>query len=119
MRLVYLILGLVFLVIGIVGVVTPLLPTTPFLLLAAFFFARSSEKIHNWIMTHPRLGPPILDWQTRGVIRRRAKVMATVLIIANLSFPVLIITSVAPWVKFTSGIAGGLVLLFLWTRPDQ
>ena len=62
---------------GAVGIVLPLLPTTPFLLLAAFCFARSSERLHDWLINHPTFGPPILDWRDRGAIGRKAKILAT------------------------------------------
>lgn len=59
--------------IGALGVVTPLLPTTPFVLLAAFAFARSSDNWHNWSMNHRSFGPMIRDWRAQGAISRRAK----------------------------------------------
>lgn len=58
-RALWLTLGLVSTACGVAGVVLPLVPTTPFLLLAAYAFARSSPRLHNWIMMHPRLGLPI------------------------------------------------------------
>jgi hypothetical protein len=68
--------GLLCLGAGIIGIVLPLLPTTPFLLLAAFCFARGSQRLHDWLVHHPRLGPPIRDWQRHGAISRRAKQLA-------------------------------------------
>jgi len=47
---------------GILGIVLPLLPTTPFMLLAAALFARSSPRFHRWLLAHPWFGPPIEDW---------------------------------------------------------
>lgn len=63
MRPVYFLLGMISLTAGIVGVVLPLIPTTGPLLLAAFFFARSSNRFHDWLITHPRFGPLITDFR--------------------------------------------------------
>ncbi len=81
-RFFWLIGGFLSLAAGIVGIVLPLLPTTPFLLLAAYCFARGSQRLHDWLVNHPRLGPPIRDWQAHGAISRRAKQMAMVAIVA-------------------------------------
>lgn len=82
----YLVLGIVFLVIGIVGVFLPVLPTTPFLLLAAYFFSKSSEKLHAWLMDHKTFGKPLRDWQQHRVIGVRAKVLAVSTILIGMVF---------------------------------
>ncbi len=76
MRPVWLAVGSGFLSLGLVGVVLPVVPTTPFLLIAAACFARSSPRLHGWLLDHPLFGPPIRDWQAHGAIRPRAKAMA-------------------------------------------
>ena len=58
MRVIWAALGILCVGIGLLGVVLPLLPTVPFMLLAAFFFARSSERLHVWLITHPTFGGP-------------------------------------------------------------
>jgi len=70
--------------IGALGVVTPLLPTTPFVLLAAFAFARSSDNWHAWLVNHAVFGPMIKDWRTYGAISRRAKAAAVLAMAATL-----------------------------------
>ncbi len=75
-RTLWLCLGFTATGLGLVGVVLPLLPTTVFLILAAFAFARSSPRLHAWLIGHPRLGPAIVDWQTHGSINRNAKAAA-------------------------------------------
>ena len=82
-RTLYLVLGWFFVALGIVGAFLPLLPTTPFLLLAIWFFARSSPKMEAWLFNHPRFGPPLRDWRDERAIPRRAKIMAVSLIAAS------------------------------------
>lgn len=76
MRIIWAVCGGGALVLAIVGIVLPLLPTTPFLLLAAFAFARSSPRLEAWLLHHPRLGPPIRNWQEQGAIGRKTKRVA-------------------------------------------
>lgn len=76
MRPIYFALGMVFLGIGVAGVVLPLVPTTGPLILAAFFFARSSERFYTWLIEHPRLGPIIADFRAGRGIPTGTKVWA-------------------------------------------
>lgn len=67
---------------GIIGAFLPLLPTVPFLLLAAYFFSKGSETWHQWLYNHKKFGPLLTDWHRRGAIPRDAKIKA-VLVIAS------------------------------------
>ena len=77
MRAVWFVIGSTALGLGAVGVALPLLPTTPFLLLAAFAFARSSDRWHAWLLNHRVFGPIIENWRRHGAIGRRTKVVST------------------------------------------
>lgn len=117
-RILFVVFGWFFVALGIIGILLPLVPTTPFLLLAAFCFSKGSERIHNWILNHRFLGPPIKDWQQFGVIRKRAKLMATFLITLFLGYPILFV-SVHWGVKvFLMGL-GVSLLLFINSRPSE
>ncbi|WP_246040475.1 YbaN family protein [Roseovarius arcticus] len=76
MRTLWVCVGSVALALGAVGVILPLLPTTPFILLAAFAFARGSPKLRAWLVGNRAFGPIITDWEARGVIAPRYKAMA-------------------------------------------
>lgn len=88
-RLAWLAVGIVALTLGALGVVLPLLPTTPFVLVAAFAFAQSSERLHAWLVNHNIFGELIANWRRYGAISRTTKVasvlsMATVLAVSLL-----------------------------------
>ncbi|GAB5429504.1 MAG: YbaN family protein [Devosia indica] len=76
MRPIYLLLGLAMTGLGIVGAFLPLLPTTPLLILATWFFARSSPRLERWLLEHPRFGGLLRAWRDQGAIPRRAKILA-------------------------------------------
>jgi uncharacterized protein len=84
-QLLWVTIGLVATVCGVAGAILPLVPTTPFLLLAGYAFARSSPRLHAWLITHPRLGPPIRDWNSHGAINGRAKIAAIIVMAASMA----------------------------------
>ncbi len=75
-RTVYLVAGLGFVGLGFVGLFLPVLPTTPFLILAVGCFSRSSERLETWLLDHPTFGPTLRGWRERGAIPVRAKLAA-------------------------------------------
>lgn len=107
--------GCLALLLGIAGIALPLLPTVPFLLLAAFCFARSSRRLHRWLVDHPRFGPPIREWQRHGAISIRAKRLATLSIGAV--FALSIVMALPPALLIVQALVLACVLLFIWTRP--
>lgn len=115
-RFLWLLLGLASTGCGIAGIVLPLVPTTPFLLLAAYAFARSSPRLHAWLLAHPRLGPPIVGWQRHGAIGRRAKIAAAGLMAGSLAI------TVAAGVHWSVVLVQAAVLAcvasFVLSRPD-
>ena len=116
MRTLWFISGWVCVAIGAIGIVLPLLPTVPLLLLAAICFAKSSDAAHNWLITHRIFGPPIQNWQAHGAINRRAKLMASGCIL--LAFGISIALGVAWWALLLQAIVLLCVSIFIWTRPE-
>ncbi len=116
MRFVWASLGLLSVACGVIGVFLPLVPTVPFMLLAAFFFARSSERLHSWLLGHPTFGPPTIDWQERGAIGLRAKRIATLSIIAV--FGLSLVMGLRWQILAIQATVLVCVLTFIWTRPS-
>jgi len=75
-RTLYFILGWCFFATGAIGAVLPVLPTTPFMLLALWAFSRSSQRFHDWLYNHRFFGPPLQAWQQYRIIPRSAKIMS-------------------------------------------
>lgn len=80
MKIVMTIFGTLFLVLGIVGIFVPVLPTTPFLLLAAALYFRSSPRLYDWLMKHKRLGPYIRNFREFRAIPLRVKIISVSLV---------------------------------------
>lgn len=78
MRLFYTILGSISLALGLIGIVVPVLPTTPFLLLSAALYVKGSQRLYNWLMNHPTLGPYITNFRVHRAIPFKTKVVAIV-----------------------------------------
>ncbi len=109
-------LGWLFVGLGVVGIALPLLPTTPFLLLAALCFSKGSEKIYQWLVNHPTLGPPITDWQDKRAISRRSKVVASITMLVLLVITPLV--GAPPWAAAVQAVVLVAVATFLWRQPE-
>lgn len=101
---------------GFIGAFLPLLPTVPFMLLAAYCFGRGSERFHEWLITHPTFGPPILDWMEHGTISRRSKRAAGVAIL--LAFVISLVLGVRPVILAIQAIVLIGVAIFIFSRRE-
>lgn len=80
MKLILFVLGWISFALGIVGAFLPILPTTPFLILSAYLFSKSSPRFHAWLLSLPVAGEGIKDWRENRVIKPRAKILCTLMI---------------------------------------
>lgn len=116
MRSIYMLAGFLMTAIGIVGVFLPLLPTTPFLLVAAWCFSRSSPRFEQWLLDHRTLGPPLANWRREGAISARAKIAAVGLI--ALSYALLLYRlQPSPALAISVGLVLACSIAFIVTRP--
>lgn len=115
-RWLWLLLAWVALGLGVIGIVVPGLPTTPFVLVAAWAAARGSNRLHAWLRAHRVFGPMIRDWQAHGAVSRRAK-RAAVLTMA-LCAAIFFLTAPRWWMAATGTAFMAVVALWLCTRPE-
>jgi len=110
-------LAVLSLALGIIGAFVPVLPTVPFILLAAWAAARSSPRLSHWLENHPRMGPHIRDWRRGGVVRRRAKWAATVMM--SLAAAIMLAFARPLWLPAIAIAIMASVGAWLWQRPEQ
>ena len=107
------------LALAVVGLVLPVMPTVPFLVVAAWAAARSSPRLHRWLLTHPRFGPYLRDWYEAGVVPRRAKWFTTAMMSGSAGFMPVVVPS--EWMPLVGGVVlcMAAVLVWLWLRPER
>jgi|EP00456_Euglypha_rotunda_P090935 uncharacterized membrane protein YbaN (DUF454 family) len=114
-RHLYLIAGFASIALGTIGAFLPLLPTVPFMILAAFCFARSSPRLEAKLLDHKHFGPHIRNWREHGAISRKGKKAA----LCAFAFSAILALLFSPWpwflVPFAAAAIGGS---WIWTRPE-
>lgn len=115
-RWLYLVFAWAMLTLGLIGIVVPGLPTTPFVLLAAWAAARGSTRLHRWLLAHQTFGPLIRDWQASGAVSRRAK-WAAILTMA-LCAVIMCLTAPRWWMAATGSAVLLITGTWLWLRPE-
>jgi len=115
LRAVYFTLGLICLGMAYLSFL-PGIPTFDFVVLAAFFFSRSSDRFHTWLVTHPIFGRIINGY--RGGLTLRMKVVATIGILGSLAFSGLVLTD-NQIVRTIIGLVGIYAVWFVWSRPRK
>ena len=109
-------LAVVCVVLGVIGAFVPVLPTVPFLLVAAWAAGKGWPRLEAWLLDHPRYGAAIRRWRERGAVPRRAKLAASGMML--LSATALVLSPVPIWTKWAVPALMAAVALWLWRRPE-
>lgn len=117
-RLMFVALGTLFVAIGIAGILLPVLPTTPFMLLAAACYARASTRFYNWLLNNRVFGPTILEWRRHRSIPYRVKWTAILLMAVTLGISIVFFV---PWPELQAALAifGVLLGAYLYNIPSR
>ena len=117
LRYVWLVLGLISTGLGFLGYMLPIMPGTVFILIAVYFFARSSPRFYNWLLNNPIFGGLIRDWRAGKGIPWRVKVMAVVVVALTIGFSITVVPLM--WVKISILLCGIGVCWYLLSRPTK
>ena len=104
------------LLLGIVGIVLPLLPTVPFVILAAYCFSRGSRRWEKWMLEHPHLGPIVRDWREHHAVPLRAKQLATFMMACSCVGAYFFVPLQFAWIPTAACTA---VAIWLWRLPTR
>lgn len=120
-RFVWVGFGWFFFGVGILGAFLPILPTTPFMILALWAFSNGSERLHNWLYNHRTFGRPLRLWEQHGVIPARAKIVAIGAMSASLAWMVLFSSLGGLWIAATAALMayGAFYVLSKPSRPPR
>lgn len=116
MRLMWNVLGGAALLLAIIGIALPVMPTVPFLLVAAWAFSKSSPQLRQRILQHPVYGPPVRAWQERGAVGRRAKLYAVAAMSAGVLLSLWL--GLPLWIVATQITICAAVGCYVLTRPE-
>ncbi len=105
------------LVLAVIGAFLPIMPTVPFVLLAAWAATKSSPRLSHWLENHPRMGPPIREWRQGGIVSRGAKWWATTMMSTGALFMMVVVRPL--WVPLTVIAIMLAVGIWLWLRPEE
>ncbi len=116
-KIIYNTIGSVALMLGLLGALLPLLPTTCFILLASWAFAKSSPTFHNWMYYRSPFAKSIQNWDQNKIIPNRVKIIASLSILASFTFSVIYIENI--YVLIALGLILIAVLMFIISKPAE
>ena len=118
LRWLYLLLGGLFFGLGIVGTLLPVMPTAPFVLLAAACWARGSERFYLWLINHKHMGKYIRDWEERRAVPKTGKWLACIMMSISSTLLFFTVPDAQLWVAWTVALVCFSVGVYLWRLPN-
>lgn len=118
LRIIYFTFGWLFFALGLLGAFLPVLPTTPFMLLALCMFAKSSQRFHHWLYHHRVFGPPLQTWQQHRVISCKAKILSISMMTLSLLY-VIFYSPIPLWLMIVTALLMGYGAWFILTKPSR
>jgi uncharacterized membrane protein YbaN (DUF454 family) len=115
LKILFITLGFICLILGISGLVIPGLPTTPFILLAGYFFLKSSEKLHKWLLSRKYIGKPLRNYNEKKAFTKKTIIFSVILmwIMISASIIFLIENKIVQISVFLIGIIGTIFMMYL------
>ncbi len=114
----WLALGHLAFAVGVVGIFVPLLPTAPFVIVAAYCYSKGSKRFEAWIINHPKLGPAVILWRSHRMIPLKAKIFATSMTGISVLW-VGFLPQIPVFAKMAMFATVGVVLVFIWRCPSK
>lgn len=114
----YIFLGYLSLALGVIGIFLPVMPTTPFIIVAAFCFSKSNKKIHRWLRQHKIFGSALRDWESHKVIKTKFKIIASITMTSGLIYPIFF-SNYDKRVNIVIISVLAIVFIFIWSRPSK
>lgn len=109
-------LVVLFVILGFIGAILPGMPTTVFLILAAWASSKGWPQMDAWLLNHPKYGPTLRDWRAHGTVPRKAKWLASIMML--ISGIIMLFTTAPLAVKAFTDITMLIVAIWLWRRPE-
>ena len=113
------IIGTISLILGTIGIIIPILPTTPFILLASFCYIRSSNRLYYWLINHKLFGKFIYDYLVHKSVKKSAKITAITLLWLSLGITIYLINSYISFILIFIGIVVSIHIISLKTLPTD
>lgn len=117
-RQILIVIGIVSVIAGVIGLFLPIMPTTPFLILAAYCFSKSSKKLHHWLLTRPHIGATLREWEEHRVIKKSVKWTVTFIMIISFTGTTIFV-STPVWAKVIMNLVGLVALIYIWMQKSE
>lgn len=117
-RWLFLVLGWLFFALGIIGILLPVMPTAPFILLAAGCWARSSRRFHFWLTNHKYFGKFVRDWENNHAVPLYAKYLASIMLAISTVMLFYRLPADMLWIAWIVAAVGSGVIVYLFRLPN-